>query len=228
MNLQVLEASPLFRDIRPEEISGMLSCLQAKEREFPKGAVLYRAGAHVHELGIVLSGSVSIERDDLWGNHMLLDRVGPGQIFAETYACLPEEALMINAVALEKSRILFLDMQHVLETCSSTCQYHQRLIRNLLMISARKNLQLSRRSLHTAPKSIRGKVLSYLSFQAQKQGSRSFSIPLNRQQMADYLNVDRSALSAELGRMQREGLISVRRIQFQLFIPEEEMEMELD
>ena len=135
---------------------------------------------------------------------------------------------MINAVALEKSRILFLDMQHVLETCSSTCQYHQRLIRNLLMISARKNLQLSRRSLHTAPKSIRGKVLSYLSFQAQKQGSRSFSIPLNRQQMADYLNVDRSALSAELGRMQREGLISVRRNQFQLFIPEEEMEMELD
>ena len=102
---ELMEKAAGALHIRPEEISGMLSCLQAKEREFPKGAVLYRAGAHVHELGIVLSGSVSIERDDLWGNHMLLDRVGPGQIFAETYACLPEEALMINAVALEKSRI---------------------------------------------------------------------------------------------------------------------------
>ena len=214
MDLALLAASTLFRGLTPEEIETVLPCLRTKEKTFEKGTLIYAAGDCVSELGVVLSGSVSIESDDLWGNRTILDCVEPGRVFAETYACVPGEPLMVNAAAREKTSVLFLDAAHILKTCTSACEHHQKIIRNLLMISAQKNLNLSRRSLHTAPKSIRGRVLSYLSYQARRQGKAGFDIPFNRQQLADYLNVDRSALSAELGKMQKEGLIKVKKNHF--------------
>lgn len=214
MNYKFLTTTPLFRGIMQAEIESMLICLNAREREYPKDAVILRAGDTTHELGLVLSGSVSIESDDLWGNKTILDQIGSGGVFAETYACIQGEALMINVIAVEPAAILFLSIGKVLEVCQKTCAYHTKLIRNLLSIAAQKNLNLSRRSFHTAPKSIRGRVLSYLSFQAMKQGSRDFTIPFNRQQLADYLNVDRSALSNELGKMQRENLLKINKNHF--------------
>ena len=216
MDHLLLASTPLFSGAAPEEIAAMLSCLRAREKRCAKGEVLLRAGDTVRELGLVLSGSVSIESDDLWGNRTILDRVGPGRVFAETYACVPGEPLMVNAVAAEAAEVLFLDVGRVLGSCSNACAHHARVVRNLLAISARKNLALSRRSLHTAPKSIRGRLLSYLSFQALRQGSRAFDIPFDRQQLADYLNVDRSALSAELGRMRREGLLRAEKNHFEM------------
>lgn len=214
MNLQLLTSSPLFQGIMQEEIKKILLCLKARECHFQKGEFLYRSGDRIHEFGIVLSGSISIEHDDLWGNRTVLDCIGPGRVFAETYACVSGEALMVNVAALEAADVLFLDMHNLLQVCSSACAYHQRMIRNLLLITAQKNLNLSRRSLHTAPKSIRGRLLSYLSYQVLQQGRRDFRIPFNRQQLADYLNVDRSALSAELSRMQKEGLLRTERNHF--------------
>lgn len=161
-----------------------------------------------------------IESDDVWGNKSILSSVGPGQVFAETYACLPDEPLMVSVTAAEDTAVLFLHAPHMLAPCTQTCTCHAQLIRNLLFVSARKNLELSRRAFHTAPKTIRGRLLSYLSMQAIHAGSDSFSIPFDRQQLADYLGVDRNALSAELGRMRREGLLDFRKNWFHLRRPD--------
>ena len=163
-----------------------------------------------------MEGKVLIEHDDIWGNTTVLDSVLPGQIFAETYACTPGEPLMVNVEAAEESQILFLNVSRVLRSCTHACAFHGKLIRNLLALSAQKNLNLSRKIFHTASKSIRGRLTAYLSDQAVRSGSSSFTIPFNRQQLADYLNVDRSALSAELGKMQKEGLLRVKKNLFEI------------
>ena len=123
---------------------------------------------------------------------------------------------MVNVVAAEPAQILFLNVGRVLHACSNACGHHTALIHNLLTLSAQKNLNLSRKIFHTSPKTIRGRLLSYLSYQSMRSGSSTFTIPFNRQQLADYLNVDRSALSNELSKMQRDGLIQVERNHFTL------------
>lgn len=157
-----------------------------------------------------------MENDDIWGNKTILDKISVGNTFAENYACLPGEPLMVNIVAAEATEILFLNTEYMLRVCSRTCGFHNRLIHNMLTISAQKNLNFSRRSLHNGPKTIRGRLLSYLSHQAVHHGCREFDIPFNRQQLADYLNVDRSAMSNELSKMQKEGLIISERNHFRI------------
>lgn len=215
MNLQWLAETPLFQGTSAGEIQAMLSCLGARQQHFAKGEAIYRADGTVQALGLVLSGSVHIEYHDFWGNRTILGQAGPGEIFAETYACLPEEPLMVDVSAVQDSQVLFLQVGKILRTCPRSCGHHVRLIQNLLAVSARKNLALSRRMLYTAPKTIRGRLLSYLSAQAMQKGP-CFSIPFNRQQLADYLGVDRSALSHELGKMQAEGLLRFRKNVFEL------------
>ena len=214
MDYLFLSNTVLFRGIAPEEIKSMMSCLQAFKKSYPSGAHIHRAGDAIHSVGMVLSGSVSIENDDIWGNKSILDRVTRGQIFTETYACLPGEPLMVNVVAVEPTEILFLNTEKMFTVCSNTCMFHSKLIRNMLSISAQRSLNLSRRIMHTSSKSIRGRLLSYLSFQATKHGRLEFEIPFNRQQLADYLSVDRSAMSNELSKMQRDGLLNVERNRF--------------
>lgn len=218
MNLSLLTGSPLFAGCSEAEIKEMLTCLNAQKKTYPKDTVILHAGETVRCIGLVCSGSVHIENDDLWGNKSILDCILPGQIFAETYACAGAP-LMVSAVAAAPSEILLLDVGRMLHTCPNTCGCHARLIENLLAISARKNLTLSRRMFHTSAKSIRGRLISYLSWQAQQKGSCEFDIPFNRQQLADYLSVDRSALSAEIGKMQREGLLVASRSHFRLLQP---------
>lgn len=212
----LLANTALFRGASPQEAEGMLNCLGAVEKRYSKGEQIYRSGDFVADLGMVLSGSVLIQTDDLWGNTTVLDKAGPGQIFAETYACILGEPLMVDVVAAESAQILFLNVERVLRVCPHTCAHHSKLIRNLLLLSAQKNLNLSRKIFHTSSKTIRGRLLSYLSYQARRNGSSSFSIPFNRQQLADYLNVERSALSNELSKMQRDGLIQVEKNRFTL------------
>lgn len=216
MDNQFLAQTVLFRGSTPEQVNEMMKCFYAREKHFQKGEIILYMGDLVKDLGIVLSGSVTIERDDLLGNRSIFGHAGAGQIFAETYACVPGEPLMVNVVADQDSDILFLDIGRVLTTCQTTCSHHSQLIRNLLMASARKNLGLSERIMHTSPKSIRGRLVSYFSAQAAREGSRNFSIPFNRQQLADYLEVDRSALSAELSKMKKEGLLDFWKNQFAL------------
>ena len=225
MNTKFLANTILFRGVSPGEIETMLGCLGAETRCYAKGETIYRAGDVVSAIGLVLSGRASIEIDDVWGNKSILDHVQPGQVFAESYACVPGEPLMNSVVAAEHTEILFLDVSRVLHICGNACGFHNKLVRNLLFIASRKNLNLSRRSILTSAKSIRSRLLSYLSYEATARGSREFTIPFNRQQLADYLNVDRSAMSNELGKMQKDGLIEVDRSHFRLIgiEPEENM-----
>lgn len=216
MDYIFLSQTNLFRGTTPEEIQTMLTCLHAQQHAYRKGEAILRAGDQVTVIGLVLSGSAAIEYDDFWGNKSLLDSVGAGKVFAETYACIPGEPLMVSVVAHEQTDVLLLDARRLLQTCGHACAYHGKLIRNLLAIASLKNLNLSRRIFHTSAKSIRGRLLSYLSYQAVCSDSRTFTIPFNRQELAEYLSVDRSALSGELGKMRREGLIEVEKNRFVL------------
>ena len=216
MDFEYLACAPLFRGMSPEEGERILGCLQAEKKRFEKGTYILREGDTVRAVGLVCSGAVNIERDDFWGNRAILEHAGEGQIFAETYACIPGEPLTVNVVAAMESEILFLDVQRMLTACGNACAFHNKLIRNLLTLTAEKNLRLSSRMAHIAPKSIRGRVMAYLSELSVRQGGQTVTVPFDRQQMTDYLGVERSALSGELSRMRTEGILDVRKNVFRI------------
>lgn len=206
----------LFDGIKEDDRSEMLKCLNAKKKQYKKGSTVLGRGGRTSEMGMVLEGSVHMVKDDFWGNRSILGQASPGQMFGEVYACLPWQELEVDVIAAEDTEVLFLDVGRILTVCSSACSFHTRLIRNLLMILAEKNLMLTHKMEHMAQKSTRDKVLSYLSMEAEKQGGPEFAIPFNRQQLADYLSVDRSAMSRELSRMKAEGLLDYHRNRFRL------------
>lgn len=214
--LPLISRSALFRGIETEEVEAMLQCLKARQRSLPKGTTLFRVGDVSTSMGIVLEGSVRLEREDYWGNRSILATFGPGQPFGEVYACEADLPFDINVVAAEDTLVLLLDMRRITTLCTSTCTFHTRLIRNLLGIVARRTHALSRKIEHTSKRTTRAKLLSYLSDQAKAAGTSRFSIPFDRQELADYLAVDRSAMCAELSRMQKEGIINYRKNQFEL------------
>lgn len=220
MNLLALNC-PLFFGMQEEDLSNLLSCLEAQERSYRKGELIFMEGSPIHQVGVVLSGKVMIEMGDVWGNNSVLSSVSPGGTFGESYACIPGEALLVNILAAEDTEVLLLNIQTGLSPCATVCPCHARLIRNLVTLCAQKNIQLSRRVLHTGPKSIRKRLLSYFSECIKRSGTYCFEIPYNRQQLADYLNVERSALCNELSAMQREGIIRYHRNQFQVVEPPE-------
>ena len=209
-----LTATQLFRGIDQHDLKAMLHCLGAWEKSYRKGETILAEGQETEAVGVVLSGRALIEHSDLWGTNSVLSNVAPGAVFAETYACIPGETTLIRVTAAEDSTVLFLNAGKILTTCSNACVFHAKLIRNLLTVCASKSLQLSERILHTTSKSIRGRLLSYFSDCAKKAGSYSFVIPFNRQQLADYLGVDRSTMCNELSKMQRDGLIRYERSSF--------------
>lgn len=211
-----LSETKLFRGIEEQEIDSLLQCLAATKREYKKGEVILSEGTITESLGIVLSGMAIISCSDIWGNNSILGDIAPGAVFAEVYACIPGEPLRISVSAAEDTIVLFMNVGRVLSTCTNACPFHTKLVRNLLTVCAYKSLQLSQRILHTSSKSIRGRLMSYFSQCAKGSGSCSFQIPYNRQQLADYLGVDRSAMSNELSKMQKEGLIEYQRNQFLL------------
>ncbi len=205
-------ASPLFQGLSAEEWAALeqSGCLRTKS--YPRHAVIFHAGEQVHALGVVLRGTVHIENLDLWGTKSILSSVDAGQAFAETYAFCGD-ALMVDAVAAEDCEVLFLHTG-ALSDSRVPAGVRGTLLHNLLTVSMRKNLSLSQRIFCTTPKTVRGRLLTYFSAQAAKADSPEFEIPFNRQQMADYLNLDRSALSKELGRMRDEGLLEFEKNHF--------------
>ena len=211
MEASALSKYMLFRGMNEDEIKDALNLLEAKERNYEKEETILYAGDKTAYMGIVLDGSVTVESNDIWGNRTILSHVGKGQYFAETYALLQNEPLLVDVSANEKCNILFLKICAIE---GNNRQWSAKLLSNLLAISAHKNLHLSGRSFHTSPKSIRGRVMSYLNSVSLKMGKRVFDIPFDRQQLADYLNVERTALSKELGKMQKDGYFTVRKNHF--------------
>ncbi len=214
MDFFFLSNTKLFEGIRPEEIQGMLSCLGIYEKTFSKDSVIYRAGDRIMDMGLVEEGSVNIVVNTYWGTSSILGHIRKGEIFAEAYAALPGKELLCEAVACEDCKVLFLPMNKAVTQCQSSCGFHNRLIHNLIQISASKNLSLSNRMMHITPRTIRERVLSYLSEQMMEHGDAHFTIPFSRQQLAEYLSVDRTALSNELSKMQKEGLLTFHKNKF--------------
>lgn len=214
MDAKLLLQTALFRGMTEEELGAALRSLRAEEKQYGKGETILRAGDRTERLGMVLSGSVTVESNDVWGNRTILSHVGQMQFFAETYALLPDEPMLVDVTANEDCRVLFLRLGSMEELSKRSEPWAFRLTANLLAILTRKNLHLSQRSFHTAPKTVCERVMAYLNTVSLQSGSHEFDIPFDRQQLADYLNVERTALSKELGRMRQDGLIQTRKNHF--------------
>ncbi|MBQ2568302.1 MAG: Crp/Fnr family transcriptional regulator [Clostridia bacterium] len=221
MDITQIQTTVLFRGMSNAETNDALNALSAREKSYRKGDVLLLAGDTTDEMGLVLEGSVTVESNDIWGNRTILSLVEPGGFFAETYAYLSNEPLLVDVTANENCRILFLRIGSIqTQSAKDTASWQKKLIYNLLTISFHKNLVLSGRSFHTAPKTVRGRLMSYLNAVSLKQGSTEFDISFNRQQLADYLNVERTALSKELGKMQKDGILLTKKNHFKLMTPD--------
>ena len=199
----------LFDGIENGELEQLLPCLGGRR-------VLFDEGEYILMAGMVLSGSVLVFSDDFWGNRTILAHVERGGLFGEAFSFARVECLPVSVTAAEKTEVLFINCERIITVCPSACEFHNRLVRNMLKILAEKNMTLTQKIGHMGKRTTREKILSYLSEQAKKAGGESFTIPLNRQEMADYLAVDRSAMSKELGRLKEEGQISFHKNQFQL------------
>ncbi len=208
-------SAPLLSGLTEAEQHCMLASPCCRQTAYQKGETIFRAGTVTRELGMVLKGMVYIENIDLWGDRSILSSVSTGQVFGETYA-LCREPLMVDAVAAEDCTVLFLHGERLLQAQEAGETWAVKVMGNMLRVSMQKNLTLSTRIFCTSGKTIRSRLLTYLTYQSVKSGSTTFQIPFNRQQLADYLNLDRSALSKELGKMQQEGLISFYKNSFKL------------
>ena len=215
-NLDVLAACPLFEGVARQDIRAMLQCLEARDVALERGEAVFRADSPAEYVGILLSGGVQVLRDDFDGNRTVRDAVQPGGLFGETFACAGVPRLPVSVEAVQPSRVMLIRLRRIIETCPSACGFHNRVVLNLLKILAAKNLLLNQKLEITSRRTTREKLLAYLAAQARRAGSNRFVIPFDRQALADYLGVDRSALSAEIGKLRREGVIESERSAFTL------------
>lgn len=214
--LPVLKKCPLFAGMTDLNIQEILSCLSATVRQAGKNTFILSADDSVHFVGLILSGSVHVVREDFWGRKDILSQLGPCELFAEAFSFAHTEKVPVGVLAVEKTEIMLIDCRKIIKTCPTACVFHSQLISNMLEIIANKNVLLMQKIEQLSKRTTREKLLSYLSAEAQKAGSSSFEIPFNRQELADYLSVDRSAMSNELGKMRDEGLIDFERSHFVL------------
>jgi CRP-like cAMP-binding protein len=215
-NLADLGQSPLFQGISVTELGALIKCAGCSFRSFRKNQAIYLAGDFIREIGIVVRGRVHVVKDDTWGNSNIIAEVSSGEMFAEAVVCGGTGVLPASAIAASDTEVMFFDFQRIITTCSSACVFHTILIRNMVSIFARKNMMLAGKMEHITKRTTKEKLLSYLSEQAKLNGNRSFNIPFNRQELADYLSVERSALSAEMGKLKAESIIDYRKNHFEL------------
>ena len=212
----ILRECPLFDRIGDEGLKEMLGCLNAKERSYKKGDAVFAEGDKAKYLGIVLEGNVQLVRVDYYGNRSILANIEPPQLFGEAFACAGLKSLPVDAVAATDTKILLLDAQRIARPCGNACPCHGQTILNLLHIVAKKNLVLHQKIEITSKRSTREKLMTYLLLQAKKAKSHTFTVPYDRQELADYLEVDRSGLSAEISKLRNEKVLECRRSTFTL------------
>ena len=216
--LPILRSCPFFNGMRDDEILSILHCVQASTVTRQRGAYILRAGDTTEVMGLVLSGSVLILQEDLWGHRNILSKCTAGDFFGEPYAATSGAVLNVNAVAEDDCELLFLNVKRLLMSCPTACDHHQKLIRNLVSVLANRLLVFNDKITHVSKRSTREKLLSYLSTESVRQASLSFDIPFDRQQLADYLCVDRAAMSVELSKLQKEDILKTKRRHFELIV----------
>ena len=214
--LSVLKKCPLFAKIAEEDLLPMLGCLGAQVTRYSKRETVLSEGEPFHCIGIVLSGSVQVLRVDFYGNRSIMTEINPGELFGESFACAGVQAIPVDVVANEAAEVMFVNCQRVMGACCNACRFHQQLIYNLMEVMARKNLMFHQKIEITSKRTTREKLIAYLLLQAKQQGRSRFEIPYDRQELADYLEVDRSGLSAEIGKLRKEGVLNSCRSWFEL------------
>ena len=214
--LEILKKCPLFFGIDDDNLLKMLTCLGAKVEFFDKKYTVFAEGKPAKHIGIVLSGSVQITQTDYYGFRSILNNASPSEIFSEAFACAETKALPVSIIANEPSYIMLIECSHILHTCSNNCGFHGQLIFNLMKDLAEKNIAFHQRIEITSKRTTREKILAYLNYQAKKNNSHKFTIPFDRQELADYLEVDRSGMAAEISKLRNEGVLKSRKNEFEL------------
>ncbi|MDR1363970.1 MAG: Crp/Fnr family transcriptional regulator [Spirochaetaceae bacterium] len=212
----VLWRSRFFAGVSESDLDKLLSCLGGRRKYFEKNASIYREGDECTALGIVLSGVLHIVRDDFWGNRKIVEQVKSGEEFGTAFVCAEIKRIPVSVVAMEKSELLFLDYSHLITSCPQACPCHTQMIKNLILSLAEKNVMLLTKNDIQSKPNTREKLLAYLSAQAKMENARSFEIPFNREELAAYLSVNRSAMSAELCRLRDDGVLRFKKNKFEL------------
>lgn len=213
---EILRKCPLFDGIEEDEISAMLSCLGARVDHFDKRYTIFAEGRPAKYIGIVLSGKAQIEQMDYFGNRSIIATIGEAELFGEAFACAEMNSLPVSVVASESCEVMIIDVMRIMHTCEKGCGFHERLIFNLMKDLASKAVIFQRKLEIVTKRSTREKLLTYLTMQAKASGTKRMEIPFDRQGLADYLGVDRSGLSAEIGKLRTEGVLRCRKNVFEL------------
>jgi len=214
--LQILKKCSLFSELEDENLITMLNCLGAKIEFFDKKYTIFAESGAAKFIGILLSGSAHVVHVDYYGNRSILSGIIPGEVFGEAFACAQIKALPVSIIANEPCEVMLIEANRILHTCKNGCSFHHRLIYNLMRDLAEKNIAFHQRIEITSKRTTREKLMSYLHFYSRQVGKNEFDIPFDRQELADYLEVDRSGLSVEIGKLRRAGLIDSRKNHFVL------------
>lgn len=214
--LEILKKCPLFNGIEDESLLRMLTCLGAETVKFDKRDTVFAEGIEPKNIGVILKGELESVRYDYNGNKSIINQIDVPEVFGEAFACAESKSLPISIVAKESSEVMLIDCAHVLHTCSNNCGFHQQLIYNLMKDLASKTVGFHERIEVTSKRSTREKLLTYLDIVSKQKNSKKFTIPFNRQELADYLEVDRSGLSAEISKMRKEGILESNKNHFRL------------
>lgn len=212
----VIAMCPLFNEIEDDNLYAMLDCLNADVKKYSKDQTVFCEGDDAKYLGIVLTGEVQIVRIDMLGNRTILATINPSQLFGEAFACAGLTAIPVSVVASRECEIMLIDAERITRSCTNACSFHSKLIFNLLKVVANKNILFHEKIEVTSKRTTHEKLMTYLLLQAKKAGSCTFSIPYDRQELADYLEVERSGLSSEISKMRKNGIIESRRNLFKL------------
>ena len=212
----ILKRTQMFAGVIDDEIYSMLNCLGARLKSYKKGEYALRQGEHLSDIIVLVEGNLHIQKDDYWGNRSILGQISVGELFGEAYIAPESSALLNDVVAVEDSTIILFDVKRIITTCPSACRFHAMVVQNMFFAISEKNRRLVQKLGHMSKRSTREKLISYLSEEAKKQNTASFTIPFNRQQLADFLSVDRSAMSNELCKMRDDGLLEFDKNQFKL------------
>ncbi len=214
--IDTLKRTQLFSGVGEHEIAAMLNCLQARLLTFQKGDYVFREGEHIDNIFVLADGKLLVQHDDFWGNRNIVNAIHVGEMFGESYVA-PESGVLLNdVIAEEDSTVIFFDIKKILTVCPTACRFHSMVVQNLFFSISEKNRRLVQKIGHMSNRSTRAKLLSYLSAEAKRQNNSRFLIPFSRQQLADFLCVDRSAMSNELCKMRDEGLLKFDRNEFTL------------
>lgn len=211
---EILRRCALFNDIEDKDLNPILGCIGATVRTYGKAETIISEGEPAKMIGIVLSGTVQMIRIDFYGNKSIVATINPAQLFGETFACAEALETPVDIIATETTEVMLIDIKRIIKSCNHACAFHSRMIFNLLKAVADKNLVFNQKIEIISKRTTREKLMTYLLLQAKSTGNNRFTIPYDRQGLADYLEVERSGLSAEIGKLKKEKILDCHRSQF--------------